>query len=98
MGTTGLFHVAFLYPTRRSLAVALDRILKAGVILDGAVDHDVSEALYPRDPDENGIELYWDRPRGEWPRHANGSLTMYSRRLELEQLLATIKAADDPGG
>ena len=94
-GTTGLYHVAFLYPTRRSLAVALDRIIKAGVVLDGAADHGVSEALYLRDPDDNGIELYWDRPRDEWPRAADGSLSMYSRRLSLEQLLGTLETVHD---
>jgi len=87
-GSTGLYHVAFLYPDRRSLAQALRRVLRAGLQLDGASDHGVSEALYLRDPDGNGVELYRDRPRSEWPRTADGSLAMYTRALDLEALLA----------
>jgi catechol 2,3-dioxygenase len=87
-GTTGLYHVAILYPNRSALAVALRRVLAAGVPLDGASDHGVSEALYLRDPDENGLELYWDRPQNLWPREPNGSLAMYTRRLDLAGLLA----------
>ena len=87
-GTTGLFHTAILYPTRPALADALRRLIKAGIPLDGASDHGVSEALYLRDPDENGVELYWDRPRESWPHDAQGGLAMYSRRLDLENLLA----------
>ncbi len=84
---TGLFHVAILYPTRSALADALRRVLAAGIELDGASDHGVSEALYLRDPDQNGVELYWDRPREQWPRAANGGIEMYTRRLDLEGLL-----------
>src|SRR5438445_1941441 len=86
-GTTGLFHVAILYPTRAALADALRRLIAANVPLVGASDHGVSEALYLRDPDDNGVELYWDRPKELWPRAADGSLTMYSRRLDLDGLL-----------
>jgi catechol 2,3-dioxygenase len=86
-GTTGLFHVAILYPTRAALGDALRRLAAAGVPLDGASDHGVSEALYLRDPDENGVELYWDRPKDKWPRTADGRLQMYTRRLNLESLL-----------
>lgn len=89
--STGLYHVAFLYPTRRALAVALRRLLDAGVGLDGASDHGVSEALYLRDPDGNGVELYRDRPRQEWPRNPDGSITMYTRRLDLDGLMATLE-------
>ena len=85
-GTTGLYHVAILYPTRAALADALRRLIKAGIQLDGASDHGVSEALYLRDPDQNGIELYWDRPQEEWPRNADGSLAMMTARLDLEDL------------
>jgi len=86
-GTTGLFHVAIRYPTRAALAEAVRRVLEAGVRLDGASDHGVSEALYLRDPDSNGIELYRDRPREEWPRSPDGELVMYTRPLDLESLL-----------
>ncbi len=86
-GTTGLYHLAILYPTRASLADALRRLVAARVELDGAADHGVSEALYLRDPDENGVELYWDRSREEWPRSSAGELEMYTRRLDLEDLL-----------
>ena len=86
-GTTGLYHVALLYPTRAALAGALRRLIAAGVPLEGASDHGVSEALYLRDPDDNGVEMYWDRPRETWPRDAGGGLTMYTRRLDLEGLL-----------
>jgi catechol 2,3-dioxygenase len=89
-GTTGLFHTAILYPDRRSLADALKRVLSAGIQLDGASDHGVSEALYLRDPDQNGVELYWDRPQNLWPRTADGSLNMYSKHLDLDALLATL--------
>ena len=88
-GTTGLYHVAILYPDRRSLADALRRVVNAGIPLEGAADHGVSEALYLRDPDDNGVELYWDRPRELWPRTADGALAMYTRPLHLESLLAT---------
>jgi catechol 2,3-dioxygenase len=86
-GTTGLYHLAILYPTRAALGDALRRLAAAGVALDGASDHGVSEALYLRDPDENGVELYWDRPKDQWPRTADGKLQMYTRRLDLESLL-----------
>jgi len=86
-GTTGLYHVAILYPTRAALADALRRLIKAGIQLDGASDHGVSEALYLRDPDENGVELYRDRPETEWPRGPDGSLAMVTKRLDLEDLL-----------
>ncbi len=87
-GTTGLFHLAILYPDRATLADALRRLNQAGIRLDGASDHGVSEALYLRDPDQNGVELYRDRRRAEWPRAADGELAMYTRRLDLDSLLA----------
>jgi catechol 2,3-dioxygenase len=86
-GTTGLYHVALLYPDRPALAVALRRLMQAGVPLEGASDHGVSEALYLRDPDGNGVELYRDRPEAEWPRDAGGRLAMFTRRLDLAALL-----------
>jgi catechol 2,3-dioxygenase len=86
-GTTGLYHLAVLYPTRAALADALRRLIKAGIPLDGASDHGVSEALYLRDPDQNGVELYRDRPREEWPLDAAGALAMVTERLDLEDLL-----------
>lgn len=88
-GTTGLFHVAILYPTRADLADALKRLSAHGLQLDGASDHGVSEALYLRDPDENGIELYWDKPEAQWPRNPDGSIAMYTRRLDLNDLINT---------
>ncbi len=87
-GTTGLFHAAILYPTRTDLADALRRLLAHGIRIDGASDHGVSEAIYLRDPDGNGLELYWDRPRAEWPRRADGSLAMFTAPLAMESLLA----------
>jgi catechol 2,3-dioxygenase len=90
-GTTGLYHLAILYPARALLADALSRLIKAGIALDGASDHGVSEALYLRDPDDNGVELYWDRPRAEWPKDANDNLTMFTRGLDLQTLLAEVK-------
>jgi catechol 2,3-dioxygenase len=86
--STGLYHLAILYPTRAALADALRRLIKAGISLDGASDHGVSEALYLRDPDDNGVELYWDRPEALWPRNSDGSLAMVTRRLDLDDLLA----------
>jgi catechol 2,3-dioxygenase len=86
-GTTGLYHVAILYPTRRLLADALRRVLAAGITLDGASDHGVSEALYLRDPDGNGVELYWDRPQSQWPRTRAGELAMLTGVLDLDGLL-----------
>ena len=87
-GTTGLYHFAILYPDRRALAAAVRRVLDAGVPLEGASDHGVSEAIYLRDPDGNGVELYRDRPEGEWPRAPDGSIAMHTRALDLEKLLA----------
>jgi catechol 2,3-dioxygenase len=87
-GSTGLFHTAVLYPTRAALADALRRLLRAKIPLEGASDHGVSEALYLRDPDWNGVELYWDRPREQWPRTASGGLAMVTERLDLDSLLA----------
>ena len=90
-GTTGLYHVAILYPTRAALADALRRLMEADIPLEGASDHGVSEALYLRDPDDNGVELYWDRPKEQWPRTPNGDLAMVTQRLDLRDLL---RAAD----
>ena len=87
-GTTGLYHTAILYPNRAALAEALKRVIEAGIDLDGTADHGVSESLYLRDPDDNGVELYCDRPEDEWPRNPDGSLAMYTRHLDLERLLA----------
>jgi catechol 2,3-dioxygenase len=92
-GTTGLFHLAILYPTRAKLADALRRLIAADILLDGASDHGVSEALYLRDPDENGVELYWDRPREQWPRTADGELAMFTHRLDLRDLLRQAETA-----
>ncbi len=86
-GTTGLFHTAILYPTRAALADALRRLIAAEIPLDGASDHGVSEALYLRDPDQNGVELYWDRPREAWPVDARGALAMFTAALDLRALL-----------
>ena len=87
-GHTGLYHTAILYPTRKDLADALRRLIAAGIALDGASDHGVSQALYLRDPDGNGVELYWDRPREEWPLDADGGIAMVTERLDLDALLA----------
>jgi catechol 2,3-dioxygenase len=90
-GTTGLFHFAIRYPTRRALADALRRLRDGGIALHGASDHGVSEALYLPDPDQNGIELYWDRPQEEWPRTDDGKqIAMYTRPLDLRGLLAEL--------
>jgi len=89
--STGLYHLAILYPTRASLADALRRVLNAGIDLEGASDHGVSEALYLRDPDGNGVELYWDRPNEQWPRTADGGLAMFTRPLDLNGLLSEAK-------
>jgi catechol 2,3-dioxygenase len=86
-GSTGLYHFAIVYPTRAALAQAVLRVISAGIPLDGASDHGVSEAIYLRDPDENGIELYWDRPPEMWPRSPDGGVAMYTRRLDLDGLL-----------
>src|SRR5512136_1565665 len=80
-GTTGLYHVAILYPTRADLAAAVRRVVEAGISIEGAADHGVSEAIYLRDPDGNGVELYWDKPEEQWPRTAGGELAMFTRRL-----------------
>jgi catechol 2,3-dioxygenase len=96
-GTTGLYHTAILYPTRAELAGALRRVLEARIPLDGAADHGVSEALYLRDPDENGVELYWDRPKELWPRTPDGQLAMYTRRLDVAALLREAHATFEPG-
>ena len=87
-GTTGLYHLAVLYPTRAALADALQRLIDANIPLDGASDHGVSEALYLRDPDGNGVELYHDHPREEWPRSADGGVEMFTRPLDLRSLLS----------
>jgi catechol 2,3-dioxygenase len=89
-GTTGLYHVAIRYPTRRDLAVAVKRLLDAGWPLSGASDHGVSEAIYLEDPDQNGLELYWDRASEGWPRDTNGQLSMGTGRLDLEGLLREV--------
>jgi catechol 2,3-dioxygenase len=88
--STGLYHLAILYPTRPLLADALRRVLDAGIELDGASDHGVSDALYLRDPDGNGVELYWDRPKEKWPRAADGSVAMVTRALDLDALLKEV--------
>ncbi len=92
-GTTGLYHLAILYPTRATLADALRRVLAAGIALDGAADHGVSQALYLRDPDDNGVELYWDRPKEAWPRTPDGGLAMFTRPLDLDDLLREVEVA-----
>lgn len=92
-GSTGLFHTAILYPTRRDLAVIFQRLQQIGYKLTGAADHGVSEALYLDDPDGNGVELYWDRPKSQWPQKPDGSLEMYTRHLDLTDLLAELDKA-----
>jgi catechol 2,3-dioxygenase len=89
-GATGLYHFAILYPTRAALADALRRLMQANISLEGASDHGVSEALYLSDPDGNGIELYWDRPKELWPRDENGQIEMSTRQLELNSLLGEL--------
>lgn len=98
-GSTGLYHLALLYPTRAHLAEALRRLIAARIPLEGAADHGVSEALYLRDPDQNGVELYWDRPRGEWPRDPAGALAMFTQPLDLHHLLRELppEQAATPG-
>ncbi len=88
--SAGLFHTAILYPTRKDLAFVYQRLLQAGYPLTGVADHGVSEALYLNDPDQNGVELYWDRPAEQWPRKPDGSLEMYTRPLDLDGLLAEL--------
>ncbi len=90
-GSTGLYHVAILYPTRADLAGAFVRLREAGIPLDGAADHGVSEALYLHDPDHNGLELYWDRPENEWPRNSEGKIAMFTNRLDLDSLLSELE-------
>jgi catechol 2,3-dioxygenase len=90
-GTTGLYHLAVLYPTRAALADGLQRLIAANIPLEGASDHGVSEALYLRDPDDNGVELYWDRPREQWPRSASGELAMFTAPLDLIGLLKELE-------
>jgi catechol 2,3-dioxygenase len=92
-GTTGLYHLAIVYPTRADLADALRRLIAAGIPLDGASDHGVSEALYLSDPDRNGVELYWDRPEAQWPRNADENVNMKTEPLDLRDLLAEARAA-----
>lgn len=89
--STGLFHTAILYPTRKDLATIFNRLRKAGYPISGASDHGVSEALYLSDPDQNGVELYWDRPKAQWPQHPDGSLNMYTRPLDLQDLLEELE-------
>ncbi len=91
--SAGLFHIAILYPERRDLAQALRWLMEAKYPIDGASDHGVSEALYLRDPDGNGVELYWDRPQHDWPRASDGSLGMFTRRLDLDGLLEQATSA-----
>lgn len=88
--SVGLYHTAILYPTRKDLALILERLFKANYPLSGASDHGVSEALYLNDPDGNGVELYWDRPKELWPTKVDGSLDMYTKRLDIESLLDLI--------
>jgi catechol 2,3-dioxygenase len=92
-GTTGLYHHAIVYPNRAALADALRRLIAAGIGLEGAADHGVSESLYLRDPDGNGVELYCDRPQQVWPRTADGRLAMYTRHLDLRELLGELRAS-----
>ena len=95
-GTTGLYHHAILYPSRTALADALRRLIEADIGLEGAADHGVSESLYLRDPDGNGVELYCDRPRETWPRTPDGKLAMYTRHLDLRALLGELSATPPP--
>lgn len=92
--SAGLFHTAILYPTRSDLAGALKRLMDAGYPLSGAADHGVSEALYLDDPDQNGVELYWDKPREHWPLLPDGSIEMYTRQLDLDGLLAELENSE----
>jgi catechol 2,3-dioxygenase len=94
-GSTGLYHLAILYPSRADLAGALRRLLEAGIPLEGASDHGVSEALYLRDPDGNGVELYWDRPEEQWPRSRQGEIEMFTHPLDLNELLQEAAVSDN---
>ena len=87
LNSAGLFHTAILYPTRKELAMIYDRLRRAFYPFTGFADHGVSEALYLNDPDENGVELYWDKPKDQWPKNADGSLLMYTKEIDLEGLL-----------
>ena len=98
VGTTGLYHTAIVYPTRAALAGALHRVLAARIPLEGASDHGVSESIYLRDPDENGVELYCDKPKELWPRNPDGTLAMYTRRLDLKALLSEAVDLNLPAG
>ncbi|MBA3900162.1 MAG: VOC family protein [Bacteroidetes bacterium] len=89
--SAGLFHTAILYPDRKSLAIALQRLMQANYPISGASDHGVSEAVYLNDPDQNGLELYWDRPKDKWPRKADGSIEMFTNTLDLKNLLNELK-------
>lgn len=89
--SAGLFHTAIVYPTRRDLAIALQRLIDANYPITGASDHGVSEAIYLNDPDQNGVELYWDRPREEWPQKPDGSLEIFTHSLDLEGLLRELR-------
>jgi catechol 2,3-dioxygenase len=91
-GATGLYHTAIVYPTRAALAHALQRVLRAHIPLEGAADHGVSQSIYLRDPDDNGVELYWDKPKDQWPRTADGKLAMFTDRLDLHELLSEAPA------
>jgi catechol 2,3-dioxygenase len=95
--TAGLFHLAILYPHRRELAKAFKTLVDAGYPIDGASDHGVSEALYLRDPDQNGVELAWDRPQEEWPRAEEGEIAMFTRSLDVEGLLAELDGVEGRG-
>lgn len=88
----GLYHTAIVYPSRKDLAFVFDRLRKAAYPLTGASDHGVSEALYLDDPDGNGVELYWDRPQNQWPRQADGSLTLFTRPLDIDSLVKELDA------
>jgi catechol 2,3-dioxygenase len=90
VGSAGLFHTAILYPTRKDLAVAYKRLMDAGYPLTAVADHGVSEALYLNDPDENGVELYWDKSRDQWPQKPNGSIEMFTQSLDLDDLLSAL--------
>ncbi len=90
-GTTGLYHAAVLYPTRKDLAQAVQRLVDHNWPIDGASDHGVSEAIYLRDGDHNGVELYWDRPRDQWPKDEDGTVTMYTKRLDFDSLMKEIE-------
>jgi len=96
-GSTGLYHLAILYPSRAELADALRRLVDAGIPLEGASDHGVSEALYLRDPDGNGVELYWDRPQEQWPRNKQGEIEMFTHPLDLNDLLREAPGSNNSG-